>query len=235
MKLEFEFLLEKNNFRKKYVGDLDFQNIVILSGKNGVGKSTFLKCIAGFETAMQGYLKLNAVYLLNTTAKIKVPPYQRNIGYCFQEPVLLPNLTIEKNILFSLNKENILISPLHLVSKFKLNYLLTKFPEQLSGGEKQKISFLRTIFRKNQILLMDEPFSSLDEESKYHFANFTKEFSEMYNIPIVFVTHNKEEIKLLSNIIITIPDGSEDIFLTIAENKNYFRSIYDYKRDAYKL
>ncbi len=234
MKIEFDFLLEKNKFKKKYTGNLNFEKIIILSGKNGVGKSTFLKCIAGFESAVVGYLKINNIYFLKTTAKIKIPPHQRNIGYCFQEPVLLPNLTVEKNIFFSLKSENILIEPLKLIYKFKLANLLGKFPEELSGGEKQKISFLRTIFRKNNLILMDEPFSSLDEESKYHFASFTKQISEKYNIPIIFVTHNKEEIKLLSNYTITLDSFDENV-LNISENNNYARSLYEFQRDAYKL
>ena len=169
-----------------------------LIGHSGTGKSTILKSIAGLIDIQADDITLNDESILTLSAD------KREIGFVFQKPLLFPHLTVEENISFSLeirkwssikkvNRVNELIQLLELVGLEK------RYPNELSGGQQQRVAIGRAMAFNPKIILMDEPFSSLDPRLRTTMGEFLKELQVKLNLTIVFVTHDPLEALRLSD------------------------------------
>ena len=198
----------KCNIEKKlnhFVLNAEFiveNQILCIMGESGSGKTSILNSIAGLLTPDKGEIILDDNILFSD--KINLKPQERNIGYVFQDYALFPNLSVKDNIFFMNPDKNYTNS---LIEKLGIEYLLGNFPNTLSGGEKQKVSIVRALANKPRLLLMDEPFSSIDEKFKNKFYEELIEIKKSLDIPIIMVTHNRHEAEILSDRLIFIDKG----------------------------
>lgn len=198
----------KCNIEKKlnhFVLNAEFiveNQILCIMGESGSGKTSILNSIAGLLTPDKGEIILDDNILFSDTINLK--PQERNIGYVFQDYALFPNMSVKDNIFFMNPDKNYTNS---LIEKLGIEYILGNFPNTLSGGEKQKVSIVRALANKPRLLLMDEPFSSIDEKFKNKFYEELIEIKKSLGIPIIMVTHNRHEAEILSDRLIFIDKG----------------------------
>ena len=144
---------------------LDLGERVSILGESGSGKSSLLRCIAGFENINSGKISLKNEIVSSET--FLLPTEKRGVGMVVQEKALFPHLTVKKNILFGIesnSNKNEIVS--ELAELFKIEKLLDKVPGQLSGGEQQRVAFARSLAPSPSLLMLDEPFSALDDKLK---------------------------------------------------------------------
>ena len=207
-------MLEVQIYKKLAEFDLDvsFQvddNILGLMGASGSGKSMTLKCIAGIETPDQGRIVLNGRVLFDSEKKINVPIQKRNVGYMFQSYALFPNMNVYENISVGLRARKVKdvdIVVQKVMQQFRIFELASRYPKQLSGGQRQRVALARLMAYEPDVLLLDEPFSALDEDLKKDLLQELKSELQISK-PVVFVSHNKEEVNELCDFKYKIKQG----------------------------
>lgn len=218
--------LEVENISKHYQNKMVLEKVsfslrafstMSILGRSGCGKTTLLKIISGIELQDEGSITLNN----KNVATLRL--YEKNIVYLFQEPLLFPNLNVFENIAFGLRIRK--MSELEI--KSKVNNLLKslelsghhlKMPGQISGGQKQRVAFGRALIINPPLILLDEPFSSLDLETRSNMQNLYKSIAAEYNITALFVTHDLKEALLMGDKIAYMEAGKLQVF----ENKEDF-------------
>lgn len=206
----------KAKFIKQFMGfklDIEFSmnnELLVLFGPSGTGKSVTLKMIAGLISPDEGHLKLQDKEFFNHSKKINVKPQERFIGYVFQNHSLFPHKTVKENILFGakgLDTEKSNQDAAFLIESFKLSGLENKYPHELSGGQEQRAALAMCLIRKPKALLLDEPFSALDTSLRNKLRQSLKDIRAEFNIPMILVTHDHEEAKLLGDKILYFDNG----------------------------
>ena len=189
---------------KKLNFSLNKGEIISFIGESGSGKTTFLKCLAGLENIDTGLIELNG-RLLNDHDKF-VEANQRKIGFVFQDNPLFPHLNVLENIKFNLNKidDDELTKLLNLTA---LNGLEKRYPHELSGGEKQRVCIARSLIRKPDLLLLDEPFSNLDSNIKTKIKDEIYRIIKESGITTIFVTHDISDTFNISDRILIFKAG----------------------------
>lgn len=186
--------------------DVEFtvgNEIISLFGPSGSGKTTILNCIAGLSKAERGIIQWSdEVFFQN--GKVLLPTQNRKIGYLFQDYALFPHMTVWKNIAYGMKSEAF---AQNLMRELHIEHLTEKYPHQISGGEKQRVAITRALATEPEILLLDEPFSALDETNRFKSHEELLRIHQQWQIPIILVTHNHEEAKKLSNRILYMQDG----------------------------
>ena len=191
---------------KHFTLDVQFEvndEIVALYGPSGSGKTTILNGIAGLTKLTDGTIKLND-RLFVKGGKPLVPVQKRNVGYVFQSYALFPHMTIWKNIEYAMKDEQM---TKRLIEQLEIDHIIDQYPKEVSGGEKQRAALIRALATKPEILLLDEPFSALDDNTKRKSIEQILMIHENWKIPIIFVSHNQEEVKSLTDRILFIRDG----------------------------
>ena len=185
--------------------------IVVLWGPSGSGKTTVLHCLAGLRNPSSGFVKINNQVVFSSEEKINIPTRLRNIGYLFQDYALFPHMTVKKNVLYGLNstkkKTAKTLDPLELLNSFGVGHLMDRYPRQLSGGERQRVALARALAVQPRLLLLDEPLSALDKETRLNLRQELKNLHRQWKIPFVLVTHDEEEAKFLGDQIISMEKG----------------------------
>lgn len=207
-------MLEVQIYKKLAEFDLDvsFQvddNILGLMGASGSGKSMTLKCIAGIETPDQGRIVLNGRVLFDSEKKINVPIQKRNVGYMFQSYALFPNMNVYENISVGLRARKVKdvdIVVRKVMQQFRIFELASRYPKQLSGGQRQRVALARLMAYEPDVLLLDEPFSALDEDLKKDLLQELKSELQISK-PVIFVSHDKEEVNYLCDLKYKIKQG----------------------------
>lgn len=207
-------MLEVQIYKKLAEFDLDvsFQandNVLGLMGASGSGKSMTLKCIAGIETPDQGRIVLNNRVLFDSEKKINVPIQKRNVGYMFQSYALFPNMNVYENISVGLRARKVKdvdIVVQKVMQQFRICELASRYPKQLSGGQRQRVALARLMAYEPDVLLLDEPFSALDEDLKEDLLQELKNELQISK-PVIFVSHNKEEVNELCDLKYKIKEG----------------------------
>ena len=192
--------------------DVSFQvedNILGLMGASGSGKSMILKCIAGIETPDRGRIVLNNRVLFDSEKKINVPIQKRNVGYMFQSYALFPNMNVYENISVGLRARKVKdvdIVAQKVMKQFQISELASRYSKQLSGGQRQRVALARLMAYEPDVLLLDEPFSALDEDLKEDLLRELKSELQISK-PVIFVSHNKEEVNELCDFKYKIKQG----------------------------
>ena len=174
-------------------------NILCVFGKSGVGKSSLINVIAGIT---EDHLLFEGKIVLNGKILNDIPTEKRKIGLLLQDGALFPHLTVEQNIYFGMNrklksKEKLILINENL-KKANMENFQNRYPNTLSGGQKSRIACLRAILSEPEVLLLDEPFSSLDPEHRNTFRNFVVSKVKDSEIPCLLVTHDESD-KIISN------------------------------------
>ena len=180
------------------VSDVSFAlergEIIVLLGPSGCGKTTTLRLIAGFERPDDGKVMLNDQVMADRTTF--VPPEKRGISMVFQDHALFPHLTAKQNVLFGLNKLSKLAAQekaMGMIRMVGLEHLAERYPHELSGGERQRIALARALAPNPVLLLLDEPFSSLDADMRVEVREQVRGILKAARATAVFVTHDQEE------------------------------------------
>ena len=166
-----------------------------------------LKCIAGLETPDKGQIILNNRVLFDSEKGINLKPQQRKTGYVFQSYALFPNMSVAQNIGVAVPKSMRKQVVAEVIQKFRLEGLQDTMPSKLSGGQKQRVSIARMFTAKPELVLLDEPFSALDHQLVKELIHEMKGFLEKSECPVIFVSHNREEVYQLSTRLGVIENG----------------------------
>lgn len=206
--IKMDIVKSLNNFDLKCKLNLG-NEVVALQGSSGSGKTTILYCIAGIKNPNKGIIKIDNKTVFSSSKNINLPIKDRHIGYLFQNYALFPHMTVEENILFGVkNQKNYDISYIKYITEtFKIEHLKDRKPNQISGGEKQRVALARALAIKPNVLMLDEPFSSLDKDTKEVVYKEFMEYKKKFKISIILVTHNSYEAELLADRSIIIHEG----------------------------
>ena len=203
--LNFSLQVEKGSF-------------TTLLGPSGCGKTTLLRCISGFLNPTDGSIYINGVN------QNDVEPNKRKIGMVFQDYALFPHLSVEANIMYGLKVNNTYVDSNGKIKKYSKRQLqekvhevteildlqdyLSRYPHELSGGQQQRVALARAIVLNPEVLLMDEPLSSLDTKLREKVRDELKEIQHKLGITTIYVTHDQEEALSLSDTIAIINNGT---------------------------
>ncbi len=170
------------------------EEIVCIIGPSAAGKTTLLRIIAGFDKIDSGYVQINDTLVDNT--EIFVEPHKRKVGIIFQDIALFPHLSCKDNILFGISsqenhkKENRLQYLSDILGIYEIR---NKFPHEISGGQQQRVAIARALAPQPEVLLLDEPFSALDEELKDQLIKDLRKLLKKEKITSIIITHNIKE------------------------------------------
>jgi ABC-type molybdate transport system ATPase subunit len=179
--------------------DFPAQRRTVLWGRSGVGKSTLLSAIAGLIAPERGTIAQGSQVLFSAAERIDVPPHKRRIGYVFQDLALWPHLTaLEQVRLVSRAVGLDAAGAFTLLESVGLGTLMNRRPSQLSGGEQQRLAIARALAGKPTMLLLDEPFSSVDRETRRSLYDLIRVISAQLPGPTIYVTHNAEDAESLA-------------------------------------
>jgi len=205
----------KKNYGKFNL-DVSFEagrEVLALLGASGSGKSTTLRCIAGIDKPDEGRIVLNGRVLFDSGLRINLPPQERKVAYMFQEYALFPNMTVAQNIAAGVRKENKANCSAIVEEKiamFRLEGERDKYPRHLSGGQKQRVALARILANEPELLLLDEPFSSLDSYLKWQLELELADILAAYGGPTVFVSHNRREVYRLCDSVCVLNGGRSE-------------------------
>ncbi len=205
--LSFEYDKDKEIFSKINLEILEGEILGIL-GPSGIGKSSLLRLITGLERPKSGEISFKGKVLSGNN--IFVSAHKRGIGLVLQEKVLFPHLNSLDNVKFGIkgtNKEKE-DQALYFLRLLKADKFSNIFPNSLSGGEQQRVAIARALAPKPDLVLLDEPFSSLDQNLREELRTDTKELFKKTNTSCIIVTHELEEAKSFCDKIVQLKEGN---------------------------
>lgn len=207
--IEFQFQIQKDDFTLQVNSQLPVSGITGLFGHSGSGKTTLLRCIAGLEKTQGGKLVVDG--RLWQDDAVFLPPHQRPIGYVFQEASLFSHLSISDNLKYGWKR----IAPSQRTVQFDeviallgVGSFLKRYPHQLSGGQRQRVAIARALLTSPTLLLMDEPLSGLDLESKQDILPYLEQLHDDTSLPILYVSHSPDEVVRLADHLVLMAHGS---------------------------
>ena len=205
-KLKLKFNTCQNVFNLNIDETFAFESIVGIFGESGSGKTTLLRTIAGLNKNVNGEIIFNQIPLLNKSHKSLE---SHHISMVFQEPRLFPHLTVEANIHYARKRcKKPTLKFNDIVQLTGIASLLDKEAQQLSGGEKQKVAIARAILSEPKLLLLDEPLSALDLQSKKELLKLFNLIKTALTLPMIYVSHSSDELQQLADQLLVLDKGS---------------------------
>ena len=208
--LEIENLSHSYDSESINLSDISFSvmsgEFVSILGPSGSGESTLLRVIAGLERQSSGTIRINGNVVSDNEQYFE--PERRNLGLVVQDKSLFPHLNVLENVMFGIkNRSDKNLIAKELITLFKVSEHESKYPNELSGGEQQRVALARSLAPDPQILLLDEPFNGLDDTLKNELYRETKNIIQTKGITVLMVSHDKKEIEVLSDKIIALDNG----------------------------
>lgn len=204
---------------REFTIDCSFQSDaqrMVLFGPSGAGKTQMLKMLSGLAQPDSGHIRFKHKDLFDSSKQICQTPQQRSLAYVFQEYALFPHLTVRQNISFPLqtswrNPGRHFVHPEvdRWMDKFQLTPLADQYPHQLSGGQSQRVALARALVMQPQAILLDEPFSALDESLRQTLREELSEVQALTSIPMILISHNPDDVKRFGDDIIEIAHGKK--------------------------
>ncbi|MFA6075148.1 MAG: ATP-binding cassette domain-containing protein [Negativicutes bacterium] len=200
------------DFNLKITFSVD-NNVLVLFGPSGCGKTTILRCIAGLLKPDTGSIVYNGQTFYDSAKNEFMLPRFRHIGYMFQDYALFPHMNVRNNIWYGIKQRTARVSEIYqkLTATLKVEHLEKRRVYELSGGEKQRVALARALIVEPKILLLDEPLSSLDNETRFELQSELLDIHKLWKIPFVVVTHDRDEAKTLGDQILFIDKGRQVI------------------------
>ena len=181
-------------------------SITGILGSSGSGKTTALRLIAGFDRPDAGIIEMKNEVIVSD--EVWLPPEKRNIGMVFQDYALFPHLTVEKNIAFGLGKNDLEKGRLkEVIDMCNLSGLINKFPQELSGGQQQRVALARALAPNPEVVLLDEPFTSLDAQMARVLRDEVVELLKNTETTAIIVTHDQEEALSVCDVVSVLEKG----------------------------
>lgn len=202
--------LEKTFGDTPVFSDINFTiergEFITLLGPSGCGKSTLLRCIAGLTPVNSGRILLNGQNL------VPLSPQKRDIGMVFQSYALFPNMTVEQNVAFGLRMHKVKAQEIRqrvgeVLRLVELQDFAGRYPQQLSGGQCQRVALARSLVTRPRLLLLDEPLSALDARIRKHLREQIRQIQQELGLTTIFVTHDQEEALTMSDRIFLMNKG----------------------------
>jgi molybdate transport system ATP-binding protein len=211
--LRARFEKQLRSQHSQFLLDVDFEvsaGFTILFGASGAGKTTVLDCLAGLSTPDPGRISVGDRLLFDSSRPTNIPTAHRRVGYVFQSLALFPHMTVEQNVAYGLahlphHERSSRVAA--LLEAFRISHLTKRKARNISGGESQRVALARTLVTDPEFLLMDEPLAALDAPTKARIIEDLREWNRVHRIPILYVTHSREEVFALGERVIVLDDG----------------------------
>lgn len=179
---------------------------VVILGPSGCGKTTLLRVIAGLTVPEHGQVVLQGT-TVTASGRVLVPPHQRNLGFVFQDLALWPHLTVRQHLEFVLSSAG---TPRHERSErvtealgmVRIGPFADRYPHQLSGGEQQRLALARALVGRPDVMLLDEPLSSLDAELRADLRSELLRVQRELGLTMVYVSHDREDARALASVVV---------------------------------
>jgi molybdate transport system ATP-binding protein len=208
------------NFRKRlptqgqpFILDVDFQaapGFTILFGPSGAGKTTLLDGVAGIQGPDSGRITIAGRVLFDAAQGVNLSVADRRVGYVFQSLALFPHMTVEKNVQYGLadsSQADRTTRSSGILQAFRIAHLARRSAREISGGESQRVALARTLVTDPAVLLLDEPLAALDTPTKAKIIDDLREWNRTHRIPILYVTHSRDEVFALGERVIVLDAG----------------------------
>ncbi len=207
----------KKNFVKSGVEEFSLDvdariggGITVLEGASGAGKTTLLRIIAGIVAPDEGLIKIDSTVFFDAANSINLSIQKRRVGFVFQDYALFPHLTAERNVAYGIKIEDKKIKKtraVEMLSLFRIAHLKNRRPAEMSGGEQQRVALARALASEPQIVLLDEPLSAVDVETRAKLLDEIEFAQNRSGISFVYVTHNEAEAARLGTQHIAMKNG----------------------------
>ncbi|HET7183952.1 MAG TPA: molybdenum ABC transporter ATP-binding protein [Terriglobales bacterium] len=185
--------------------------ITMLFGASGAGKTTLLECISGLLKPDQGRIAAGEAILFDSALGVDVAVSRRRVAYVFQTLALFPHMSVQANIAYGLHR----VAPQQrrkavdtIVEAFRIGHLRNRRPAEISGGERQRVALARALVTDPRVLLLDEPLSALDVATKGGIIGDLRAWNEAHRIPVLYVTHSRDEAFALGERVMALEQGS---------------------------
>lgn len=204
--VEFQLKRRFGELQLDCAAALPAAGVTVIMGASGSGKTTLLRCLAGLARA-EGHVRVGDVVWQD--AQRFEPPHRRGVGYVFQEPSLLPHLTVAENLAYAVHRAPPEPGPslADLAERLGFEKLLKRRPHFLSGGERQRVAIARALLSRPALLLMDEPLSSLDAKSRAESLDYLQPLTVELAVPVIYVTHDVGEAARLARQTLSMDEG----------------------------
>jgi molybdate transport system ATP-binding protein len=212
-RLQASFHKSHSDEDREFVLDVSLEapaGFTILFGPSGAGKTTLLDCVAGLTVPDSGRIAIGNRVLFDSSNGINVAVAKRRAGYVFQSLAIFPHMTVEQNVSYGLvnlptgeRKRRVAT----ILDAFRIAPLARRNAREISGGESQRTALARTLVTDPELLLLDEPLAALDASTKAQIIADLREWNRMHGIPILYVTHSREEVFALGERVIIIENG----------------------------
>jgi molybdate transport system ATP-binding protein len=210
----------EGRFRKSYaahgrefaldVGLRVAPGFTILFGASGAGKTMLLDCVAGLAKPDAGRIAVGERVWFDAGRSVDIPPAKRHAGYVFQDLALFPHLTVTQNVEYGLTQLPLMkrrAKAEEILRAFRISHLAQRYPRETSGGENQRVALARTLVTDPAVLLLDEPLVALDAATKAQIIDDLRAWNRAHRIPILYVTHSREEVFALGERVIVLDAG----------------------------
>lgn len=206
-------------FQKRLAGGDEFvlevnleaaAGFTIVFGASGAGKTTLLNCIAGLAKPDSGNVSIGEHVLFDAAKRVNVPIAQRRAGYVLQNLALFPHMTVAQNVMYGLTHlphADRRQRTAAILSAFRIAHLAQRSAREISGGEGQRVALARTLVTDPEVLLLDEPLAALDSPTKSQIIEDLRTWNRTHQIPILYVTHSREEVFALGERVIVLDAG----------------------------
>ena len=193
--------------------DVDFAlspGVTILFGASGAGKTTLLDCLAGLTRPDSGHIAFANESWFDERLRINIPVRARGIGYVFQDLALFPHLSVEQNVQYGISRLDASERRVRtdaVLESFRIAHMRGRKPGEISGGERQRVALARALVTDPRLLLLDEPLAGLDAPTKSKIVDDLRAWNSAHRIPILYVTHDREEVFALGERVLALEKG----------------------------
>nr|VFJ64583.1 MAG: molybdate transport system ATP-binding protein [Candidatus Kentron sp. FW] len=208
--IRFRFQLERGDFRFDAAHEIPGTGVIALFGPSGSGKTTLLRCMAGIEKVARGFFEVGGECWQDTDSGLFAPPHKRALGYVFQDGRLFPHLRVRANLLYGYRRTprpHRHAKLTEIADILGLAPLMDRYPDTLSGGEKQRVGIGRALMNSPRLLLMDEPMAGLDRARKGEIMPYLENLRARFAIPILYVTHDIGELVRIADWLVIMENG----------------------------
>jgi molybdate transport system ATP-binding protein len=179
--------------------------VTALVGPSGAGKTSVLYALAGLLRPQEGEIRFGEHVFFSSDSRVNLPPKRRRVAMVFQDYLLFPHLSVERNLRYGLVRhEKVGIEFDRVVDVLELRPLLDRPPGNLSGGEKQRVALGRALLSGPELLLMDEPVTALDEPLKERILAYLQRVIDEWHIPTIYVSHSLADVRRIATHIVII-------------------------------
>ena len=204
------FVLKKELWAGSHVFHLDAEYQLMegrflgIRGPSGSGKTTLLRCLAGLYVPDSGCVRMGEETWYSAPEGLFLPPQRRSVGFVFQDYALFPHMTVLGNVSYATGDRT---RAMELLDLTRMTAFARHFPRELSGGQKQRTALARALGRNPRLLLLDEPFSALDEDLRYSMAEELHRIQSETRVTTVLVSHSRQEISRLCTDVLELSEG----------------------------